>query len=143
MTTIGRLFHWEMGHRLPFHGGGCANVHGHSYRMWLEVTGRCDGHGMLIDYGEMKRLVQPVIDALDHAFACDAADQVMRGFLETNGFKTVIVDVPTTAENLAVWLADAVWTRMAPFERIASVRVRLQETDNSFAEAGRARISSS
>jgi 6-pyruvoyltetrahydropterin/6-carboxytetrahydropterin synthase len=133
-TAIARMFHWEMGHRLPFHAGGCANVHGHSYRLWLEVEGDCDEHGMLIDYGDLKRLVQPLLETMDHAFLCDAGDTVMRSFLDAQGFKSVIVDFPSTAENIAVHLLREIWKLLQPYRQIDAVRVRLQETDNSYAE---------
>jgi 6-pyruvoyltetrahydropterin/6-carboxytetrahydropterin synthase len=133
-TTIARMFHWEMGHRLPWHRGGCANPHGHSYRMWLEIGGICDGNGMLMDYGVMKSLVQPLLDELDHAFMCDSSDTVMSEFLRAHGFKTVEVDFHSTAENIALYLRERIWAVFERLPRIDSLKIRLQETDNSYAE---------
>ncbi|MGA1250362.1 MAG: 6-pyruvoyl trahydropterin synthase family protein, partial [Candidatus Kapaibacteriota bacterium] len=51
ISRIAKEFHWEMGHRLPFHDGGCQNIHGHSYTMRVEVIGEIDpATGMVIDY---------------------------------------------------------------------------------------------
>jgi 6-pyruvoyltetrahydropterin/6-carboxytetrahydropterin synthase len=136
---IARHFHWEMGHRLPFHTGGCANIHGHSYRMIVELEGYPDANGMLIDYGDMKKLIEPVIAPLDHAFLCDASDAVMKDFLRNNGFKNVIVPFNSTAENLTSFLLEEIWKHFEGFPNLTGILVRLQETDNSYAEKGRSR----
>ena len=136
---IARQFHWEMGHRLPFHAGGCANLHGHSYKLWVEIEGGLDANGMLMDYGEMKSLVAPEIAELDHAFLCDEADTLMRDFLETTNFKRVYVPFTSTAEHLIEYLADRLWKVFAPVSAVSALRLRLQETDISYAETERKR----
>jgi 6-pyruvoyltetrahydropterin/6-carboxytetrahydropterin synthase len=136
---IARQFHWEMGHRLPFHEGGCANVHGHSYRMMVELEGDVDENGMLIDYGEMKRIIQPLIDPFDHAFLCDEDDALMLEFLRKNGFKTMVIPFHSTAENLTAHFLEEIWKNFEHFTGISGIRVRLQETDISYAEQGRFR----
>jgi 6-pyruvoyltetrahydropterin/6-carboxytetrahydropterin synthase len=136
---IAREFHWEMGHRLPFHTSGCANIHGHSYKLWVEIEGVCDDSGMLMDYGDMKNVVMPVIEEFDHCFLCDAYDELLLPFLESAGLKFKVVPFSTTAEHLVQHLLDRLWDVFAPFGRISGLRLRLQETDISYAEAGRAR----
>ncbi len=136
---IAREFHWEMGHRLPFHESGCANIHGHSYKLWVELEGSLDEHGMLMDYGDMKTLVAPVIEPLDHAFLCDDEDEIMKRFLATTSFKCLHVPFHSTAENLVEYLLDKLWTVFEAHENISGIRLRLQETDISYAESERAR----
>ncbi len=135
--TIARQFHWEMGHRLPFHTGGCANIHGHSYKLWVEIEGEVDDNGMLMDYGDMKDAVKPVLDRFDHSFLCDEHDDVMRTFLATTNFKVVHVPFTTTAEHIVVHLLDLLTPVFTRHPRVSSLRLRLQETDISFAEAFR------
>lgn len=136
---IARQFHWEMGHRLPFHTSGCANIHGHSYKLMVELEGVCDDNGMMMDYGDMKKLVMPVVDEFDHCFLCDHNDSVMLPFLETAGLKYKVVPFTTTAENLVFHFLDRLWEVFAPFSRVTALKLRLQETDISYAEAERAR----
>lgn len=136
---IAREFHWEMGHRLPFHVSGCANIHGHSYKMWVEIEGHCDANGMMLDYGEMKQLVMPVIDEFDHCFLCDENDDVMLRFLKTTDFKFKVVSFTTTAENLVFHFLDSLWELFSGFPQVSGLRLRLQETDISYAEAERTR----
>lgn len=136
---IAREFHWEMGHRLPFHESGCANIHGHSYRLRVEIEGSCDENGMLMDYGDMKRLVMPVIDRFDHCFLCDENDELMKGFLSGSGLKHVVVPFTTTAENLVFYFLDELWNIFTPYPQVTALRLRLQETEISYAEADRSR----
>jgi 6-pyruvoyltetrahydropterin/6-carboxytetrahydropterin synthase len=136
---IARQFHWEMGHRLPFHTAGCANIHGHSYKLWVEIDGPCDANGMLMDYGEMKRRIQPVLDRFDHAFICDAGDNLMLTFLLTSGLKFLVVPFQTTAENLVQHLLELLWTEFDSHESLTRMTLRLQETEISYAQASRSR----
>jgi 6-pyruvoyltetrahydropterin/6-carboxytetrahydropterin synthase len=136
---IARDFRWEMGHRLPFHQSGCANIHGHSYRLTVEIEGEVDEHGMLMDYGDMKRIITPLIDELDHAFLCDDGDALMLGFLAESGLKHKVVPFTSTAEHLVVYLLDEIWKLFETYTRVEVVNLRLRETETSYAEAGRTR----
>ncbi|RPJ33481.1 MAG: 6-carboxytetrahydropterin synthase, partial [Planctomycetaceae bacterium] len=45
----------------------CRNVHGHSDRVEVTVRGEADPEaGWVLDYGELSRVVRPVLDVLDH-----------------------------------------------------------------------------
>ena len=136
---IAKQFHWEMGHRLPFHDAGCANIHGHSYAMWVELEGTCDENGMLLDYGIMKERINPVIKELDHAFICDESDEVMKPFLAGTDFKAVYVPFTTTAEHIAEYMLAKVWDALKEFANIDRISLRLQETTNSYAEVSQSR----
>lgn len=133
-TTISKQFRWEMGHRLPFHNGLCKNIHGHSYEAHVILSGEPDAHGMVMDYFDMKLLIQKKIDELDHAFLCDTSDTVVRSFLEENSMKSVLVEFPTTAENIARMLLEHVISQLPAGHRVDAVRVRVFETEKTFAE---------
>lgn len=132
--TIGKEFHWEMGHRLPFHDGGCRNVHGHSYQMRVELSGLADENGMVVDYFDMKSIIQPIVDQLDHSFLCDTHDEPMVEFFKTNPMKVNYVDFPSTAENLAKFVLDSIAPLFKEYKNLRSLTVRLQETERTFAE---------
>ena len=135
-TRIAEEFRWEMGHRLPFHEGGCQNLHGHSYRLRVEITGEPDAQGMVLDYFDLKAAVQPLVDSLDHAFMCDESDALMQGFFRENPMKTVVVPFPTTAENIARYILGHLTAQLsaAAGRRLEALTVRVSETDTTFAE---------
>lgn len=135
-TRIAKDFRWEMGHRLPFHDSGCQNIHGHSYRLRVEITGEPDAQGMVMDYFDLKTAVQPLVDTLDHAFMCDESDAVMQEFFRENPMKIVNVPFSTTAENIARYILEHITAELARAVggRIVSVSVRVSETETTFAE---------
>ena len=74
MITITKIFHLEMAHALYQYVGACENIHGHSYRLEVTVSGEINNdpehpmHGMILDFGVLKQIVQTsVIDVFDHA----------------------------------------------------------------------------
>jgi 6-pyruvoyltetrahydropterin/6-carboxytetrahydropterin synthase len=143
-TRIAKEFHWEMAHRLPFHTGGCQNLHGHSYKLWVEVEGEPNTQtGMVMDYLDLKRAAQPLVDTLDHSFLCDRSDSIMMAFFAEYPLKVNVVDFPTTAENLAAHLLEQIASRLqeqvqdtAHFH-LQRLRVRVQETERTYAEVWR------
>ena len=64
-----KTFRFEAAHTLPKAPDGhkCRRLHGHSYRVDVHLTGQADPQtGWVVDFGEMKRVVGPVLDVLDH-----------------------------------------------------------------------------
>jgi len=64
-----KTFYFEAAHRLPNvpPGHKCARLHGHNYRVDVHVTGPVGQQtGWVMDFGEIKRLVEPVLAVLDH-----------------------------------------------------------------------------
>ena len=107
---IAKEFRWEMGHRLPKHDGACRNVHGHSYRMVVEVEGEIDpGTGMVMDFADIKMAFKPILDRLDHYY-----------LNEIPGLEN------PTSEVLAHWI----WARIKPTLPILS-EVVVSETCTS------------
>lgn len=133
-TIIAKDFNWEMGHRLPFHTGGCQNIHGHSYKLRVEIEGEPNEQGMVMDYFDMKAIVQPLVDRLDHCFLCDESDAVMRGFFQANPMNVCYVPFPTTAENIAVHLLGEMAPRFRQFPALKRLTVRVHETLRTYAE---------
>jgi 6-pyruvoyltetrahydropterin/6-carboxytetrahydropterin synthase len=130
---IAKEFTWEMGHRLPFHTGKCKNLHGHSYKCMVELTGDPDENGMVMDYYDLKKVVEPILDELDHAFMVCKKDIEMIEALEKLNSRKVIVDFETTAENICIYLLNKIKSAKLP-QNIHSIKVRVLETENSYAE---------
>lgn len=64
---VSKEFKFEAAHMLPRHNGKCRNEHGHSWRVIVEVGGDINKETQFVmDYAELKKLVQPIIDRFDH-----------------------------------------------------------------------------
>ncbi|HLY19643.1 MAG TPA: 6-carboxytetrahydropterin synthase QueD [Bryobacteraceae bacterium] len=107
------------GHALRNYRGKCENVHGHNYRVQVTFSGpELDATGLLVDFVVVKKLMQAVVDRLDHQFLNDLAP-----FDSLN----------PSAENIAKYFYDEI---RGGLERGASVQlghVRIWETDTSSA----------
>lgn len=137
---VAKRFRWEAAHRLPWHEGPCDNLHGHSYRMTVELEGTPDARGMLVDFQDLKRVLKPLVDAWDHAVLVAETDDELRGVVEQTDWKHVLLPADTTAENLAAYVADYLCDEAAELfaaRGVTAVRVRLAETETCYAEAER------
>jgi 6-pyruvoyltetrahydropterin/6-carboxytetrahydropterin synthase len=130
---IAKEFRWEMGHRLPEHFGLCKNIHGHSYKMLVEFEGELDKNGMIIDYYDVEKIINPIIEKLDHAFMVNKDDKVVLEFLEKMNSKKVVVDFQSTAENICTYILNEVKKANLPLN-VKRLKVRVYETTHDYAE---------
>lgn len=130
---IAKEFKWEMGHRLTFHQGKCKNLHGHSYCCMVELSGQPDKNGMLLDYYDMKKIIDPIIDKLDHSFMVYQKDLELIEALDKLGSNKVVVDFESTAENICLYLLDKIKSSSLP-SNINGIKVKVLETENTYAE---------
>jgi 6-pyruvoyltetrahydropterin/6-carboxytetrahydropterin synthase len=105
-------FRFEAAHFLPSvpEGHKCRRMHGHSFRGEVAVRGPIDPQaGWVMDFAELKRVVNPLVDRLDH-------------YLLNNidGLEN------PTSELLAVWM----WKQLAPTLPLL-YRVTIEETCSS------------
>ncbi len=105
-TQVSKIFHFDMAHRLTFHKGKCVNLHGHTYKLEVIVSGNIDENGLIIDFGDLKNIVNKnIVDKLDHSTAIYEKDSLlMNAFPKT--LKHNIFSNETTAENLSKWIFD-------------------------------------
>jgi 6-pyruvoyltetrahydropterin/6-carboxytetrahydropterin synthase len=131
---LAKEFRWEMGHRLPNHKGSCRNVHGHSYKLIVEVEGEPTADGMIIDLQDISKAVKPVLADLDHAFLCSRDDTAMEAFLEQHEMKRVYIEVPSTVENICALFTERILPFVKTYNNVTQLSVRVYETPNSMAE---------
>lgn len=101
---------FDSAHFLAGYAGKCKNIHGHRWRVEIEVMaealikeGQLDG--MIIDFGDLKKAVKDMVDEYDHALIIQ--EGTMReetlSCLTEDGFKMIKVDFRPTAENFAAY----------------------------------------
>ena len=140
IIKITKQFSFEMAHALRNYDGLCRNIHGHSYKMDITLAGQplhdesSPKNGMVMDFGDLKRLVnEEIISLLDHALVLNAkTDAQLVEILKQNYEKIVIMDFQPTTENLLNFIAGKIQTRLPDDVKLTCVRLR--ETDTSYAE---------
>ena len=125
-----------MGHRLPEHEGLCKNVHGHSYRMNVEISGEINKKGMIIDFYDLGKIINPIIEKYDHAFMCWENDKIVKEFLTKNKMKRVFVKYPSTVENICNDFVNIISSKLKKLKasNLDELTVKIFESPNSFAE---------
>lgn len=123
-TVFARGFTLEVAHRLENvpDGHKCKRLHGHTYRVSIEVSGVTDQSlGWVIDYFEIAEAWRTrVYEKLDHRNLNEELPE-MRG--------------NTTSENLAVWIRDEIRKGIGADGRGLSVAVEAWETEHCGARA--------
>ncbi len=126
---VTKEIHFCYGHRLLDYAGKCRHLHGHNGKavVMLEAPA-LDPLGMVVDFGEVKRVLGRWIDDhLDHRMLLHKDDPILPE-LTRQGEPFVTLDVNPTAENIARLIY-----REAKRNGLPVVEVTLWETDNSFA----------
>jgi 6-pyruvoyltetrahydropterin/6-carboxytetrahydropterin synthase len=117
MFTIFKDYAFSAGHAIRGHTRGCENLHGHNYRVRVHVAAReLDALGMVIDFADLKAIVDAVAGKFDHAVINEIPP-----FDVTN----------TTAELLAQHLYEEVGRRLPAGRTVR--RVEVWETESSCA----------
>jgi 6-pyruvoyltetrahydropterin/6-carboxytetrahydropterin synthase len=133
VAQITTNYHWEMGHRLPGHTGGCQNLHGHSYQLDVEIRGELGNDGMLIDFFEVNALIGPLLEELDHAFLVDHRDVELQAFIESQGWKCKTIPYPSTAENLCRLFSEYLVPGIKKHSNLRHLGVTIRETTDASA----------
>ena len=137
-VRITKEFKFEMAHALHGYDGLCANIHGHSYRLWVTVRGdikKEPSHikdGMVIDFTDLKAIVKPnIIKKYDHSLVPNANSP--HANLDLSAFdKVYYLPYQPTSENLVSDFVNLI-TSLLP-ENVELLKVVLSETVSSFAE---------
>jgi 6-pyruvoyltetrahydropterin/6-carboxytetrahydropterin synthase len=137
---ITKEFKFEMAHALRGYDGPCKNIHGHSYELFVTVTGKPEKdiasphNGMVIDFKLLKNIVREnIIDDFDHALILhkDSAALINEDSKELYG-KLLAVDFQPTSENMLIHFAAILKNKLPSTVNLYSLLLR--ETVTSFAE---------
>ncbi len=145
MLTVTKEFVWDSAHMLYGHGGLCKNVHGHTYKMHVElahnqsVITRGPSKGMVMDFKDLKELVKErLVDQLDHAFITSGQSKeeiILVEVMTELNMKVYDLGARPTAENMARIFAEKLNNDIqSNYDNIRVVSVTVWETPTSFAK---------
>ncbi len=138
MFKISKEFHFDMAHLLNGHDGKCQNLHGHTYKLQVELCSDLipsgAKKGMVADFSDVKSAVKKwILEPMDHAFMFDQSSEKecqIAELLTTLESKTFAFPTRTTAENIAQFI----FQRLRANTRLPISCVRLWETPTAFCE---------
>jgi 6-pyruvoyltetrahydropterin/6-carboxytetrahydropterin synthase len=122
-------------HFLIFPDGSAERLHGHNYRVYLEVEGALTRHGLVLDFKRVKPVVRELLDALDeHWLLPGEHDEVRYRERYYAAPREDVIVLPinnTSAENLATWVGRELRARLRarfPDADLRAMRVAVEET---------------
>ena len=104
---------FDSAHFLSGYEGKCSNLHGHRWRIVLEVMTETlstdkQHNGMYVDFGDLKRDLKAKADELDHCMIIEKGslkENTIAALKEEN-FRILEFDFRPTAENMAEYFYD-------------------------------------
>ena len=129
-----------MAHALKGYDGPCKNIHGHSYGLFVTISGKpiSDANspklGMVMDFGDLKIIVSTtVVNVFDHALVLNSSmPEDLIDILSENFEKVILLDYQPTSELMIADFADRI-ANMLP-DNVSLKYLLLRETITSFAE---------
>ena len=116
MYTLTTMVEFSSAHSLVGHSGPCKKMHGHNWKVEVEITGeKLDKIGMVVDFKEIRKATNLVVNELDHEFL--------------NNLEPFSEDNPT-----AEYIARYIFTKLSEEFSNKNVKVnsiKLWETDKS------------
>ena len=140
--AIVRQLRFCAGHRLFGHEGHCAFLHGHNYRVDIEVVAEAGGTdvdavGRIVDFAVIKsRMLGWLDEHWDHAFIVFAEDAgALAAVRAVEPTKYFVMPWNPSAENMARYLLEVVAPRVFAGLGVVCRRVAVWETDAACAVA--------
>lgn len=110
MFILKNEIQFDTAHYLSGYAGKCSNIHGHRYRLVVELASETlqesgQERGMVADFGAVKALMKTIADGYDHKLLVEDNDdgQAVAAKLDElpNQFAVVLVPYRPTAEEMS------------------------------------------
>lgn len=136
MLTLTKIFRFEAAHAIHGYAGKCRHIHGHSYELHVTVAHQepvhdfIGGQGILIDFKEIKSMMQDTLAMLDHKLIL-SKKYLTEHARQFSDEEILVLEVEPTAENLLLFLRK----RIVPVlpEGFGLMKLVLWETRDSYA----------
>jgi len=115
-------------HFLIFPDGTAERLHGHNYRVFVDLQTELDAHGLVVNFKEIKPLVREICDELDEHLLIPGDHPVLTAEQSPDGQIEIryrerrysipaaeVIVLPicnSSAENLATWFGEELYRRM-------------------------------
>lgn len=134
--SITKDFRFSAGHTLALHRGKCRNLHGHNYTLRVSIKGPIHNDGtssndMVMDFGDLKDVMRPLIEYVDHRFIIWEHDPRYIGLMAIDPTSLIALPFHPTAERLAIWFENRIEGALG--DQAVDVSITLWETDDSSA----------
>ena len=97
---------FDAAHFLTNYDGKCKNIHGHRWRVVLEIEGEAS-NGMVVDFNIIKKNLKELCDYFDHTFIVEKNSLKLELLnMLKEEFLIREVDFRTTAENFSKYFYD-------------------------------------
>jgi 6-pyruvoyltetrahydropterin/6-carboxytetrahydropterin synthase len=137
MLTLTKIFRFEAAHAIHGYAGKCRHIHGHSYELHVTVAHQepvhdfIGGQGILIDFKEIKSIMQDTLAMLDHKLVL-SKKYLAEHARQFSDEEILVLEVEPTAENLLLFLTKPDRTGVAG-RLYAFMKLVLWETRDSYA----------
>lgn len=144
-THVRRRYTFSAAHRLEGHPK-CSRLHGHNYVVEVLLTARELRDGMVVDFGRIDDVVNPIIEVLDHRYLV-SMENINRGCIyygavvggsEDHTDDIVLLPIErTTAELIAEYIMNQLSMGLADeklYELMSGIVVRVHENERSYAQ---------
>ncbi len=137
---ITKMYDFEMAHVLKDYDGPCRNIHGHSYKLFVTVTGTpitddtSPKKGMVMDFKDLKAIVKSqIVNRFDHALVINSeTDPDMIAGMKKHMENVIEVNYQPTSENLVADFAGIIKSHLPANVQLHNLR--LWETSTSYSE---------
>ena len=106
---------FDSAHFLAGYEGKCSNIHGHRWKIILEVKTEelkddVQHRGMYVDFGELKKDLRELADSMDHALIIEknTLKETTLEALKSENLHIIALDFRPTAENMARYFHEKI-----------------------------------
>ena len=117
---------FDSAHFLSGYNGKCSNIHGHRWKVVVEIKsdkliegGQQDG--MIIDFGDLKKDLKEIVDFHDHALIIqkDTMRKETLKCLIEDEYKVIELDFRPTAENFSYYFYNTLKDKGYDVKRVS------------------------
>jgi 6-pyruvoyltetrahydropterin/6-carboxytetrahydropterin synthase len=120
----------------------CGRLHGHTYAVYVKVSGKYDKNGIIMDFSALKRILKKITDNLDHKILIPEKNNTVKiqkdsesvkisfhgkEYLFPSGDCVFLPIDSTSAENLSTYILEQFLDQISIAKNIDSIQLGVDE----------------